>query len=128
MCLDFPYDAQLLSYRGTNTFLLTDRHDKIILFKIRKIILIKCIFRPKLNRLMIEPLLFAGNCFRCVSALFTFVSLDEKTNVLAVPQLVTRTESEKRRFAEGMQRYEIRKQERVHSATNKKAGLKQTGF
>lgn len=69
-----------------------------------------------------------GNCFRCVSALFTFVSLDEKTNVLAVPQLVTRTESEKRRFAEGMQRYEIRKQERVHSATNKKAELKQTGF
>ena len=30
MCLDLPYDAQFFSYRGTNTFLLTDRHDKII--------------------------------------------------------------------------------------------------
>lgn len=62
----------------------------------------------------------AGKCFRCVSALFTFVSLDEKKNVMPVPKLVVRTEEEKQRFEEGQRRYEIKKQQRMKGMAAKK--------
>eukprot|EP00794_Sanderia_malayensis_P015018 gene15018-16568_t len=61
-----------------------------------------------------------GKCFRCVSALFTFVSLDEKKSVQPVPQLVVRTEREKSRFEERRIRYEAKKQQRIRDSVVKK--------
>ena len=70
--------------------------------------------------LLIAVTFFVGKCFRCVSALFTFVSLDEKKNVMPVPILVVRTEEEKQRFEEGQRRYEIKKQQRMKGMAAKK--------
>ncbi|XP_065061629.1 cytosolic acyl coenzyme A thioester hydrolase-like isoform X2 [Rhopilema esculentum] len=61
-----------------------------------------------------------GECFRCVYALFTYVSLDDKKAVQKVPQLVVRTEDEKQRFKEGQSRYEIKKEERLRALAAKR--------
>ena len=62
----------------------------------------------------------SGECFRCVYALFTYVSLDDKKAVQKVPQLVVRTEDEKQRFKEGQSRYEIKKEERLKALAAKR--------
>ena len=63
---------------------------------------------------------FSGKCFRSVSALFTYVSLDEKRKVMPVPQLVVRTEDEQKRFEQGLLRYEEKKIERLKSSAEKR--------
>lgn len=63
---------------------------------------------------------FSGQCFRSVSALFTYVSLDENRKVMPVPQLVVRTEGEQKRFEQGLLRYEEKKIERLKSSAEKR--------
>jgi len=48
----------------------------------------------------------------CNTAIFTFVSLDEKGKVQPIPQLEPTTEEEKARFEAGKQRYEEKKESR----------------
>jgi acyl-coenzyme A thioesterase 7 len=48
----------------------------------------------------------------CNSSRFTFVSLDSRGSVVKLPQLVTITDDERRRFEQGKARYEARKEAR----------------
>lgn len=64
-----------------------------------------------------------GKCYRPVSALFIYVSLDEKKNVQNVPQLVLQTDEERKRFKDGQLRYERRKEERGRTVAFKRTKL-----